>query len=86
MSNTTKNPTMGAKALLKIVVFYQMVRAGRPSGCRFVPSCSQYAVEALTEHGAWSGGGMSIRRIARCNPWGGHGVDPVPDRRVSCTQ
>ena len=47
--------------------------------CRFHPSCSAYAVEALRRHGAARGGWLAVRRIARCHPWGGSGVDPVPD-------
>jgi uncharacterized protein len=46
--------------------------------CRFTPSCSHYAVEALQKHGLIKGLWLAIRRIARCHPWGGHGVDPVP--------
>src|ERR1700722_14999469 len=46
--------------------------------CRFTPSCSHYAVEALQKHGLFKGLWLAIRRIARCHPWGGHGVDPVP--------
>lgn len=47
--------------------------------CRFEPSCSAYAEEALRRHGAWRGGMLSLRRLARCHPWGGCGCDPVPD-------
>ena len=49
--------------------------------CRFMPSCSEYAREAIGEHGAVTGGWLALRRIARCHPWGGDGYDPVPDRR-----
>jgi len=49
-----------------------------PPTCRYHPSCSQYAVEALGKHGAIKGGWLAIKRILRCNPWGGHGHDPVP--------
>lgn len=47
-------------------------------GCRFQPTCSAYALDALARHGAWRGGLLTLRRIGRCHPWGGHGHDPVP--------
>ncbi len=46
--------------------------------CRFLPTCSEYAAEAFSCHGAWGGLRLSLRRIARCHPWGGSGYDPVP--------
>ena len=49
-----------------------------PSTCRYQPSCSQYAIEALTKYGAIKGGWLATKRIMRCHPWGGHGHDPVP--------
>lgn len=51
----------------------------KPPTCRFQPTCSQYAIEALARHGALKGGWLATRRICRCHPWGGHGWDPVPD-------
>lgn len=48
--------------------------------CRFEPSCSAYAEEALREYGGIAGGWMALKRICRCHPWGGHGYDPVPPR------
>lgn len=48
------------------------------ANCRFSPTCSAYAVEAIERHGAVKGGLMSVWRILRCNPFGGHGYDPVP--------
>jgi putative membrane protein insertion efficiency factor len=46
---------------------------------RHVPSCSEYALEAIERHGAWRGGWLTLSRLARCNPWGSHGLDPVPE-------
>lgn len=48
--------------------------------CRFVPSCSEYADEALRVHGALKGSWLALKRIARCHPWGGSGHDPVPPK------
>lgn len=48
--------------------------------CRFQPTCSAYALEALDRHGALKGGALTASRICRCNPWGGSGYDPVPGR------
>ncbi len=47
--------------------------------CRYHPSCSTYAMEALEKHGALRGGWLTLRRLARCHPWGGSGIDNVPD-------
>lgn len=46
--------------------------------CRFTPTCSQYGIEALKKHGLFKGLFLTIKRVIRCNPWGGHGYDPVP--------
>lgn len=53
---------------------------GGNGGCRFTPSCSAYAVDALREHGAVGGTALAVRRICRCHPWGGCGHDPVPPK------
>lgn len=68
-----------ARFLVFVIHGYQGLRAGRPTGCRFVPSCSEYAVEAITEHGAVRGSALTLRRLSRCHPLGGHGYDPVPE-------
>lgn len=68
----------GARALAWAVRLYQAARAGRPSPCRYWPSCSDYALDALREYGAAGGSWLTLRRLARCHPWGGSGVDPVP--------
>jgi len=72
-------PGVVARAMLGAIRGYQWVRAGRPSPCRFWPSCSVYAVEAVERHGALRGSWLAARRLGRCHPWGGSGVDPVPD-------
>ena len=69
-----------SRVLLSLVRAYQLARSGRPTGCRYVPSCSDYAVEAIDSHGAGHGTWLAVRRISRCGPWGGHGIDPVPER------
>lgn len=51
-----------------------------PPSCRFVPSCSEYGYEAIARYGIARGGALAVWRVLRCNPWGGHGYDPVPDR------
>jgi uncharacterized protein len=71
--------TPPARALHGGVRLYQKVTAGRPSPCRFVPSCSNYALDALEQHGAVRGSALTVRRLFRCHPWGGHGWDPVPE-------
>lgn len=52
--------------------------------CRYQPTCSAYALEALEKHGAVKGGWLAFRRIVRCNPWGGQGYDPVPKKASGC--
>ncbi len=56
----------------------QVFLFGPAGGCRFTPTCSQYALDAVQGHGALAGGALAARRICRCHPWGGCGHDPVP--------
>ena len=49
------------------------------SDCRHLPTCSQYALEAIDRNGAWRGSWLALSRVCRCHPWGSHGFDPVPD-------
>ncbi len=54
-----------------------------PGRCRYLPSCSHYGLEALQVHGPVHGSWLTLRRLLRCHPWGGHGFDPVPGRQAS---
>lgn len=73
----------GARALHRLVRVYRYLTAGRVSSCRYDPSCSTYALEALERHGAVRGAWLTIRRLGRCHPWGGTGWDPVPDGKAN---
>ncbi|HEY1382629.1 MAG TPA: membrane protein insertion efficiency factor YidD [Dongiaceae bacterium] len=70
----------GSRALLVAPIrFYQWTLSPLLGiNCRYAPSCSEYAAEAIATHGAIRGGWLALRRIARCHPWGGSGYDPVP--------
>ncbi|MDP9103433.1 MAG: membrane protein insertion efficiency factor YidD [Pseudomonadota bacterium] len=64
------------RALLRAYKLILSPHIGRQ--CRFLPTCSEYAAEALIVHGPWRGGALAAGRVCRCNPWGGKGYDPVP--------
>lgn len=64
--------------LLPIYFYKSVISPITPPSCRYTPSCSTYAVEALKKHGPFKGLYLAIRRILRCHPWGGKGYDPVP--------
>lgn len=65
--------------VLAMIRFYRTaISPLTPSSCRYIPTCSRYAMEAIELHGLGKGGWLAVRRFLRCHPWGGHGVDLVP--------
>ena len=72
------------RVLLAAIHLYQQLRTGRPTGCRYLPTCSAYADEAIRRFGPTRGSVLALRRLSRCHPWGGQGADPVPDRSATC--
>jgi uncharacterized protein len=80
-----------ARVLVRLIALYQRLREGRVAPCRFYPSCSRYALEALERHGAVKGSWLAVRRVLRCRPFGPHGIDLVPEPSAtrsthSCTR
>lgn len=67
--------------LLLIAIYRRWISPLKPPMCRYLPTCSAYADEAIRIHGPWRGTWLATRRICRCHPWGGHGWDPVPERK-----
>ncbi len=65
---------------IPIRIYQWLISPALPKTCRYVPTCSEYALEALRVHGPLKGLVMGTRRILSCHPWGGHGYDPVPPR------
>lgn len=64
--------------ILPIRFYQRCISPLTPPACRFTPTCSQYAVEAIRKHGPFKGFWLAVKRISRCHPWGGSGYDPVP--------
>ncbi|MBR1850278.1 MAG: membrane protein insertion efficiency factor YidD [Bacteroidales bacterium] len=70
---------LATRLLIAPIRFYQMcISPLTPPACRYTPTCSQYAIEAIRKHGPLRGGWLAFKRILRCNPFGGSGYDPVP--------
>ena len=67
-----------ARLLSGAIRGYRLLTSTRPSPCRYEPTCSAYALEAVQLHGAMRGGALAARRLLRCHPWAGVGIDPVP--------
>ncbi len=72
---------MKQAALILIRAYQLVISPALPPACRFYPSCSEYAREAVEKWGILRGIGMTARRLVRCHPWGGNGIDPVPGRQ-----
>src|SRR5471032_1114286 len=72
--------TMAIRAYQLTISPAQTFLFGPTGGCRFTPTCSQYAMDAVQEHGALAGGALAAKRICRCHPWGGCGHDPAPKK------
>jgi hypothetical protein len=79
MSGTGITIALRRLAILPICLYQWTLSPLLPRSCRFTPSCSAYAVDAILAHGLWRGVGLAGRRLLRCHPWGGQGYDPVPD-------
>ena len=73
-----RRPSLGARLLMVPLRAWRVVSTRLPPRCRFYPSCSAYALEALREHGAGRGTWLAVRRVGRCHPWHPGGLDPVP--------
>lgn len=74
------SPSMPARAVLGLIRLYKLTLSplvGRD--CRYLPTCSAYAADAVRAHGAWKGSWMAGARLCRCHPWGGSGFDPAPE-------
>lgn len=68
--------------LIKAIRFYQLfISPLLPPACRYQPTCTYYAIEAIQVHGPLVGLWLAVKRICRCHPWGGHGYDPVPRKK-----
>ena len=67
--------------VLLIRIYQVLISPLFPSSCRYSPTCSHYGIEAFQKHGLIKGGWLTIKRIASCNPWGGSGYDPVPEKK-----
>ncbi len=63
---------------LPVIFYRRCISPMKPPTCRFTPTCSEYAIQALRKHGPFRGSWLAVRRILRCHPWGGSGYDPVP--------
>jgi putative membrane protein insertion efficiency factor len=82
MADHPPAPSVLVRLLMMPIRGWRLVSVHLAPHCRFHPSCSAYALEALEVHGAFRGTWLAVRRLARCHPWGGGGIDPVPRTHV----
>src|SRR5579864_3766294 len=81
-AEVTKPTPVGRAVLLLLRAYRLVISPLLPMACRFVPSCSAFAIEAVEQHGAWRGILLASRRVSRCHPWHAGGYDPVQPRGV----
>jgi putative membrane protein insertion efficiency factor len=84
IKNNNSTTNISKRAGQRIISLYQQLTVNKLPSCRYVPSCSEYAYEAIGAHGFIRGGWYSTRRLCRCHPWGGYGYDPVPGKEAEC--
>ncbi|MBS1612639.1 MAG: membrane protein insertion efficiency factor YidD [Bacteroidetes bacterium] len=72
------NKIIGGFFLLLIQLYKKLLSPLLPPSCRYQPTCSEYGIQAIKKYGPFKGGWLTLKRISRCHPWGGHGYDPVP--------
>ena len=81
--STADRPRAVVRAMVFVVQLYRnMISPFRPASCRFMPTCSEYAVDALQAYGMFRGSWLAIVRLAKCGPWHRGGWDPIPDRKA----
>jgi len=69
------------KILIYLIKLYQLIPGPWHNSCRHIPTCSNYAIEAMNKYGPIKGSYLTVKRILNCNPWGTQGYDPIPERR-----
>lgn len=85
-TKSLQHKSLPARLLLRLINFYQKaISPQTPACCRYYPTCSNYAKDAVTVHGAFRGSALALWRFLRCNPFGKGGYDPVPEKAKPCT-